>query len=557
MNSVSGNLDDNDASNAAHGARVSVRSRRFRDHEPIALPIRSMNFRNAGDAVASFGGARSCLQHGPKDCPQRLNWLNASLVCSTVLASVYVTLVVGCGNLAAAERTGAPPDASDASVDADQSVNAEQQVRSDSGVSPAASEVELAVGFDFTCARLAGGAVKCWGRNSDGSIGSGDTDARGDQPGEMGAALPTVDVSTGRRTLQLTAGDAHACALLDNGRVKCWGRNLYGQLGVEGPERRGAKPNEMGDALPFVDLGTGRTVKSLDAGTYHTCAILDDDTLKCWGANGDGQLGLEDTEHRGKLSSEMGNALPTVNLGTGRHATAVSAGEHHTCALLDNATVKCWGDNQFGQLGRPSTLAIGEPNVMGDALQAVDLGQGRSAKSIAVGGNHSCALLDDATVKCWGANTFGALGQGSKVPRLGDKPGDLGDGLPPVNVGTNRKVVRLFAGSGRTCVKLDDESVKCWGGNPYGSLGLGNDSLGLGYDQDEMGDALKAISFGANRRAITLGIGFRHTCVVLENDGIKCWGHNVSGELGLGDTEARDTLEEMGDALPEVELTGS
>ena len=115
--------------------------------------------------------------------------------------------------------------------------------------------------------------------------------------------------------------------------------------------------------------------------------------MKCWGYNGDGELGLGDTTSRGDgWPGEMGDNLPAVDLGTGRTATAIAAGGNHTCALLDDATVKCWGFNGYGQLGLGDTVARGdEVGAMGDSLPAVDLGTGRTAVAIAAGSNHTCA----------------------------------------------------------------------------------------------------------------------------------------------------------------------
>ncbi len=130
----------------------------------------------------------------------------------------------------------------------------------------------------------------------------------------------------------------------------------------------------MGDALPAVSLGTGRTAKAIVAGSFHTCALLDNDIVKCWGFNAIGSLGLGDWAHRGNGPGEMGDALPVVNLGTGRTAKIVVAGLH-TCALLDNDTLKCWGDNSRGLLGLGDTQYRGDgPGEMGDALPVVDLG---------------------------------------------------------------------------------------------------------------------------------------------------------------------------------------
>jgi len=131
---------------------------------------------------------------------------------------------------------------------------------------------------------------------------------------------------------------------------------------------------QMGDNLPPVALGTGRSAVALAAGAFHTCALLDDATVNCWGRNIDGQLGLGDTKNRGDLPNQMGNALPAVSLGTGRTALGVAAGESHSCALLDNATLECWGRGTEGQLGLGGTLTLGDgAGEMGDSLLTLQL----------------------------------------------------------------------------------------------------------------------------------------------------------------------------------------
>jgi hypothetical protein len=173
----------------------------------------------------------------------------------------------------------------------------------------------LTVGGIHTCARLDNGAVKCWGYNFFGQLGLGNNG-----PGEMGDALPAVNLGTGRTAVALASGRHHTCARLDNGAVKCWGNNLEGELGLGDKSNRGDGPGEMGDALPTVDLGTGRTAVALTAGGYHTCAPLDNGELKCWGANFDGQLGLSDRADRGDGPEEVGDFLPPVDLGSAQSA---------------------------------------------------------------------------------------------------------------------------------------------------------------------------------------------------------------------------------------------
>ena len=333
------------------------------------------------------------------------------------------------------------------------------------------------------------------GDNSFGQLGQGDVTQRGDGPGEMGDDLPAIDLGTGRTAVSLVAGRSHACARLDNGAVKCWGQNFYGQLGLGDTFYRGDELGEMGDALPAVDLGTGRTALSLALGANHTCARLDNGTVKCWGLNFKGQLGLGDDLRRGDASGEMDDNLPAVDLGTGRTAVSLITGDSHTCALLDDDTVKCWGQNSRGQLGLGDSLDRGDlRRQMGDDLRAVDLGTGRTAVSIAAGGDHTCAILDDGQVKCWGNNFFGQLGLGH-LATIGDGLNEMGDFLPPVSLGSRFTAVSLSAGENHTCALLNNGAIKCWGYNEFGQLGL-EDSFLRGLAPETMGDNLSIVTLG-------------------------------------------------------------
>merc|ERR1719343_673041 len=125
----------------------------------------------------------------------------------------------------------------------------------------------------------------------------------------MGDSLSEIDLGTGRSAKALASGYHHTCAIMDNDEVKCWGGNRYGQLGYGDTSNRGDASGEMGDSLAAIDLGTGRSAKALACGSSHTCAILDNGEVKCWGMNGDDQLGYGDTSHRGDGSGEMGDSL--------------------------------------------------------------------------------------------------------------------------------------------------------------------------------------------------------------------------------------------------------
>ena len=139
------------------------------------------------------------------------------------------------------------------------------------------------------------------------------------------------------------AGDAHTCVVLNGGELKCFGSNAAGQIGSGGTVSLGDAPSEMGDALAAVNLGAGRSVRAVSAGSVHTCALLDSGSVKCFGEGDSGRLGYGATTDIGRTTASLGDGLPAVDVGTGRTATLLATGAAHTCAVLDNDAVKCWG----------------------------------------------------------------------------------------------------------------------------------------------------------------------------------------------------------------------
>lgn len=338
------------------------------------------------------------------------------------------------------------------------------------------------------CALLHSGALKCWGNNSLGELGQGDILPRGGEPHTMGDALPAIDLGERGPVVEVAMGANHVCARLADGNVLCWGSNGLGELGQGDTVTRGDEPGEMGAALAPVPLGSGRHAVQITVGMHHSCALLDDHSVKCWGQNNLGQLGLGDIQTRGDEPGEMGDALPTVNLGVGQQVRMVQAGQDFTCAILEDQRVKCWGINENGQLGNGDLESRGDvAERLGDQLPYTDLGQGFAAKSLSLGSYHACALSTNGAVKCWGVNTDGQLGLGN-VESHGAELETMGDALANVDFGASRRALGIAVGSQHSCASLDDGKVVCWGNNSLGQLGVG-DVLSRGTAAAQLGDA--------------------------------------------------------------------
>jgi alpha-tubulin suppressor-like RCC1 family protein len=337
------------------------------------------------------------------------------------------------------------------------------------------------------------GALVIFGDNNYGRLALAQAAHAGDDVGEMGSFLTKVNLGTSLTATKTAIGVSHTCAIVNTGQVKCWGRNNFGQLGLGDTTTRGNSIADMGDALSFVSLGSGRTAKEIALGHQHTCAILDNDQVKCWGNNTYGQLGYGTTAHRGDGAGEMGDALGYVDLGTGRTAKQIAAGTWFSCAILDNDTVKCWGRNDRGQLGQGNTTTRGDGGgEMGDSLAVTALGTGRTAKAIGLGDTTACVIMDNDLVKCWGRNNVGQLGQGSTADR-GDGAGEMGDSLALTALGTGLTAKKLAVGLSHACVILNNDNVKCWGEGANGRLGSGGVAR-LGDGAGEMGDSLAIVN---------------------------------------------------------------
>jgi alpha-tubulin suppressor-like RCC1 family protein len=322
----------------------------------------------------------------------------------------------------------------------------------------------------------------------------------------MEPPVAPVNLGAGRYAVDVAMAYEYTCALLDNGSVKCWGYNYDGQLGLGtfGPGNdRIATPTDA------VDFG-GRGVRAISVGSGHSCALVDDGTVECWGGNWEGQLGVGTSGELNRRSS-----VPAGPIALGRDAVAIACGGSHSCALLDDGNVRCWGYNGSGQLGIGSTtpLRLSAPG------PAVALGAGRRATAISLGESHSCALLDDDSVKCWGYNGEGALGVGDNDDR--SAPEDESVRVP----GTP---VQLLALGYTTCVLLEDGGLSCWGGNWAGQLGYG-DTDGSNAPREE------AARIAGDVRALSLSRGFvySHLCATFEDTTARCWGYNGSGQLGF------------------------
>lgn len=392
----------------------------------------------------------------------------------------------------------------------------------------------IVVGWEYSCALTANGAVKCWGRNSSGQLGDGTTTNR---------LVPVAVVGLTSGVVAIAAGTDHTCALSSTGRVKCWGANVTGQLG---------NASTADSLVPVEATSLAVPAKTIAAGEGYTCVRTEADTVKCWGSNWAGQLGDGTTTGRPV-------AADVAALGSG--VAALATGWSHACARLQSGEIKCWGDGRFGQLGngvpvqRPTAVGVAGLNVgtttaistaehhscavtaagaavcwgsnrsreLGDgtrmphAAPAEVVGLGADVRMIATGGSHSCAVTSGGGALCWGWNATGQLGDGSRTDRAAP--------VSVMNMGANAAALAL--GEVHSCALTVDGGVRCWGDNSVGQLGSG-----MTIPDRPMPVQVAGLESGV----VAISSGPFHSCALTGEGGVKCWGQNAAGMLGDGTT---------------------
>ncbi len=360
-------------------------------------------------------------------------------------------------------------------------------------------------GKSFVCAALEDDAIRCWGQGTLGQLGEGDA-------GGVSRSSPVA--LDGRALVDITVGDTHSCALEDDGDVVCWGSDDAGQLGDGADDGASA-------LLPVDVVGLPGPAIHVRAGRDHTCALLTDGDVACWGSDAFGQLGSGDGVGGERVSPSLVAGLP-------ERVVAVSSGLRFSCALLRSGRVYCWGEDDRGQLGN------GVDDGLPSDVPSEVIGLGGVATELATGSGHACALLESGTVRCWGSDSVGQLGDGDD--------GGASESVPVDVVGLEEAAIAIGAGGGTTCAVLETGGVRCWGADNTGQNGDGDDAGA---------PALVPVavqSIGGAARAVD--VGDRHACALLADGSVTCWGGDFDGQLGDGDDDGAIAHIGQGVALP-------
>ncbi len=322
----------------------------------------------------------------------------------------------------------------------------------------------ISANADGTCAISSKGRVRCWGDNRAGTLGNGDY--------ELELSATPVDVKgLGANNLGVFGGVVGQCAVGEDSTARCWGDVVFGTFE--------SMPQTHFVTYSPVAVDGLRDIAAIAIGTYFHCALTLSGGVKCWGLGGAGQLGNGALEDR---------VVPTdVPLPGPAIAIAAGQGTFFACAVLDGGAVSCWGENEYGQLGSGDREATRSP-IATQPLPA-------KARAITAGRAHACALLEDGTVACWGANDESQLGRSG------------GDRVVASIVEGVDGVVAIAAGGRQTCVRNAANDIRCFGdGDPKPRV--------------------------VARGAVEMAVGFQHGCAVLESDRVQCWGVNDRGQLG-------------------------
>ena len=340
-------------------------------------------------------------------------------------------------------------------------------------------------------------------------------------PPDTGGGGTTTTLPSDPAVVQV-AGSAHSCGLINDGSVYCWGSNAYGQLG-DGTTTLSAVPVKVVGVEDAVEIAVG---------LYFTCARLEGGSVTCWGRNNLGQLG--DGTGVDSPSPVAVSGITTATRLDGSNGTA--------CVLLADTTVQCWGSGRYGQLGNgtpepnpnaPTPGAVEDANNFVTSPVAVTGLSG--AVKLSVGASNACVVMPGGTIKCWGRNFSGELGAGlggQTMNPSGGHPYSVAMGNEttnqtlPVDVLHIDDAVDVSAGGGSACAILSDGTVKCWGRNGGGELGIG--SVDIGTSTDQPTTAVEGIT-----NAVSVE-GGSSRCAVLADGELRCWGDNFSGQAGSG-----------------------
>lgn len=311
---------------------------------------------------------------------------------------------------------------------------------------------------NYTCALSANdNSVSCWGSDNLGQLGNGAT--AGNQQTPVAVDLDGASIFGNGSAKQVFAGGAHACAILNDSSVKCWGVARNQQL------LNGSSTSNQTAPAVAIDL----VAKQLALGSNHSCAIFTDDGVRCWGSGRNGRLGIGNTALQSTPTPVDLNGTTVDGNGT---AKQIDVGSFSSCAILSDDSVSCWGSDGQGQQGNGDAKTGNQLTPMPVDLNSATVDGNGTAKQIALGGSHACVILSDDTVRCWGGGVLGQLGNGAEDNQTSPAAVDLNGSATGLG-----EAADISTGTAHTCVIISGRRMaKCWGAGDDGQLGDGQKS---------------------------------------------------------------------------------
>ena len=317
----------------------------------------------------------------------------------------------------------------------------------------------------------------------------------------------------------ITAGSSHTCALLSDGSIRCWGDDGVGELG------NGIVLNNGVNNVPTPVSVTGlpKPATSVAAGGGFTCSLLTDGSAWCWGSDGDGALAI---------TPVIGtDPTPTKVVGLSGPATAIALGTGHACAI-STGNIWCWGYDAVGQLGNGESLGNGNTNFVATPTEVMGLA---GATLVAAGEIHTCAVAA-GDLYCWGDDYDGQLGNG----QVRDSNAGQESYPTPQSVSVPTPILAVAAGNDHSCVLVTAGNIYCWGQNSSGQLGNGTFAGPGGSGQTTLIPTPEPVT-GMLSGPTSVVAGGDQACALNFDGSIACWGHNGEGELGNGNTNDQDS----------------
>ncbi len=387
-----------------------------------------------------------------------------------------------------------------------------------------------------TCA-IQNQKLYCWGYNGYGQIGDG-TRERRTKPKLVADGTETTKAFQNQNVTKVSNGSVHTCAI-QAGRLYCWGRNEYGQIGdgTYGSTNYRNKPTLVADGTTGgTNAFENQNVTKVSAGSDYTCAIQAG-RLYCWGKNNYGRLGDGNTVNQHTKPKLVADGTETTNAFQNQNVTKVSTGVNNTCAI-QAGRLYCWGDNTYGQLGDGTTgytFNHRTPTLVANDTETTNAFQNQNVTSVSTGYHHTCAIQNQK-LYCWGRNNYGQLGDGTTGNTNNrNKPKLVADGTETTNAFQNQNIQMdsVSTGGNHTCA-IQNQKLYCWGRNNYGQLGDG--TTGNTNNRNKPKLVLSVSGAFQNQNVTSVSTGYHHTCAI-QNQKLYCWGRNGSGQLGDGTTD--------------------